>query len=91
MKKPGAWIAACCLCLIFTACTNTKDAAPNPPAPADGSGSAAVQETTPEEQPAADTPADPNTRVYRDCIITILDYDLHLIPGAQVKSCRGWN
>ena len=79
MKKPGAWIAACCLCLIFTACTDTNDTTQDPSAPADEAGSAPVsQETLPSEQPSADVPTDPNTRVYRDCTITILEHDLHL-------------
>lgn len=86
MKKLGAILVTCCLGIMITACGNA------PAAPAgsaatqdDGSGSPVV---LPEaEVPAAGSAqgsgsasdqTDPNTRVYRDCSITVLGYSIRL-------------
>lgn len=83
MKKSGAILAACLLSVALTAC-GTAPAAPAGSAEPAGSGSAPVEPAAPagSAEPSSGSGSsawadDPNTRVYRDCSITVLDYSLH--------------
>lgn len=81
MNKPGALLAACFLGLTLTACTYTDSSLEGSAELPNDTGSAPVaEESTPDitENGSADMQNDPNTRIYRDCAITVLGYSVHL-------------
>lgn len=80
MKKPGAIIVTCFLGLTLAACSNSAPS-PTSPGSATGSGSAVIEPETPSIGSAEDAGSstaqnDPNTRIFRDCTITITGYSL---------------
>ena len=93
MNKSGALLAACFLGLTLTSCTYSKNSTEGSAQTSANTGSSIVtdapdagsstvpESSTPEVTPntgSATVQSDPNTHVYRDCVITILDYSLHL-------------
>lgn len=84
MKKLGAMLVTCFLGLTLTACGNAP-AAPAGSAAAsdDNSGSAIILPDGSAANSAQGSgfvsgQADPNTRIYRDCAVTVLGYSIRL-------------
>lgn len=84
MKKLGAMLATCLLSLTLTACgttpatpagsADTSDTGSAPAEPVIPSGSAVPSPGSASGSSSAQE--DPNTRVYRDCSVTILGYSI---------------
>lgn len=91
MKKSGVLLATCFLGLTITACSSTSSIPAGSAGPmGSGSGSSVTRPAAPAGSAELPSPgsavqptgsgsgssADPNSREYRDCTVTVLDYTL---------------
>ena len=86
MKKLSAFFLLCLITVALTACGKPADAAPDSIS-TDTTGSAAQTPTDTDGSGSGEEDADPNTRSFRDCTVSVVGYSLRKDENNDTALC----
>ena len=86
MKKLSAFFLLCLITVALTACGKPADAAPDSIS-TDTTGSAAQTPTATAGRGTGEDDADPNTRSFRDCTVSVVGYSLRKDENNDTALC----